>query len=55
MKIEIGEVKIVGYGDKIFMISSLSGSYSVEDEDRVLVSNSSDLNEALDFIIDFCK
>ena len=55
MRIDIGEIQIFEYKGKEFTVSSLSGSYSVSYQDKVLVSNLSDLNEALDFIIDFCK
>ena len=51
----VGEIQIFEYKGKEFTVSSLSGSYSVMYQDKVLVSNLSDLNEALDFIIDFCK
>ena len=55
MLINVGEVQIFEYKGKEFAVSSLSGSYSVSYQDKVLVSNLSDLNEALDFIVDFCK
>ena len=55
MLINIGEVQIFEYKGKEFTVNSLSGSYSVMYQDKVLVSNLSNLNEAYDFIIDFCK
>ena len=55
MRIDIGEIQIFEYKGKEFTVISLSECYSVEYQDKVLVSNLSDLNEALDFIIDFCK
>ena len=55
MRIDIGEIQIFEYKGKEFTVSSLSGSYSVQYQDKILVSNLSDLNDAEEFIIDFCK
>ena len=55
MRIDVGEIQIVECNGKEFVITFLSGCYSVEYQDKILVSNLSDLNDAEEFIIDFCK